>query len=372
MKTKIYKSFFNKILVNNNVPKINSKDIKEFTIGKSYFYAIQNKNTKELLENLNKIILNKIELNNASIGFKKGYSYLHLFEPHIKSYNFLRLDIRSFFHSFQIEDIQKTFKSYIAEDEYIDDKNKQSLLDAFINLVTYTIPNTSKNERFKNKQVLPMGFPTSPLISNIVFRKLDLQIQKLCAQENIIYTRYADDMLFSSNEKLVYVHSENFINEIRIILHQMKFILNKHKTIKSKHTLSLNGYTIQNSAYKKNLLPIKKLKYNIFELRLSNKKTYIIEKMIHKINVEKLSSYEILKKLFKYEIYLKYGYKNPELIKEYNDTQLMHRVLGYRSYLISIIKFNEKYKCTQSETINKYLKIINKLDDIIEYRTKLE
>ncbi len=241
MKTKIYKSFFNKILVNNNVPKINSKDIKEFTIGKSYFYAIQNKNTKELLENLNKIILNKIELNNASIGFKKGYSYLHLFEPHIKSYNFLRLDIRSFFHSFQIEDIQKTFKSYIAEDEYIDDKNKQSLLDAFINLVTYTIPNTSKNERFKNKQVLPMGFPTSPLISNIVFRKLDLQIQKLCAQENIIYTRYADDMLFSSNEKLVYVHSENFINEIRIILHQMKFILNKHKTIKSKHTLSLNG-----------------------------------------------------------------------------------------------------------------------------------
>jgi RNA-directed DNA polymerase len=44
---------------------------------------------------------------------------------------------------------------------------------------------------------LAMGAPTSPIISNMICRKLDSQLQSLAASKNCYYTRYADDITFS-------------------------------------------------------------------------------------------------------------------------------------------------------------------------------
>lgn len=380
MKQIIYKSIFQTVKADNKVSAIDANHIDEFSVGKNFVYMVKNQNLLSLQKQINTILLKKIELNNASVAFRKKISYLHLFEPHRKNYYFLRLDIRSFFHSIEVDDIREVFKSYVPDDEYIDEDEKQSLLDAFINVVTYKIPNSSKNEKFRGKQVLPMGFSTSPVISNIIFRPLDIQIQKLCSQKGIVYTRYADDMLFSSSKNSTYVHSDNFIREIQIILFQMKFKLNNHKIIKAKHTLSLNGYTIQ-YAYedKSNELfgLIKGLTHKapqkiINELRLSNKKTNIMSKIIHMINIENKSSDFILQKLFQYKIKWKFDY-NKEIYEKYNTEQLLHKILGYRSYLLSIIQFNKKYHCTLDETVDKYLKIINELEKIsVKFQCRIE
>ncbi len=48
---------------------------------------------------------------------------------------------------------------------------------------------------------LPMGAPSSPLLSNIVCRHLDFRMQQLMGNylnDTIVYTRYADDLSFSS------------------------------------------------------------------------------------------------------------------------------------------------------------------------------
>ncbi|MDG6400929.1 reverse transcriptase domain-containing protein [Pseudomonas quasicaspiana] len=52
---------------------------------------------------------------------------------------------------------------------------------------------------------LAMGAPTSPIISNMICRKLDSQLQLLAAGKNCYYTRYADDITFSftSSKKLL-------------------------------------------------------------------------------------------------------------------------------------------------------------------------
>ena len=63
-------------------------------------------------------------------------------------------------------------------------------------------------------------------------------------------------MLFSTQRNFDYIHSENFLNEMRILLSQMNFKLNTEKTLKAKHTLSLNGYTIQYSSYKDDFIKI--------------------------------------------------------------------------------------------------------------------
>ncbi|MCB4759757.1 MAG: reverse transcriptase family protein, partial [Sulfurovum sp.] len=302
---------------------------------------------------LNREFQKVIPLNNAAVAFRKNKSYLDLFEPHRKNYYFLRLDIKAFFHSIQIDDIKKTFSTYF-EDEYIDNDKTQTLIDAFINLVTYKVPDNSFNEDFRGKQILPMGFVTSPVISNIIFRKIDIQIQKFCSKRDITYTRYADDMLFSSDKNSNYVHSDGFINEISILVAQLKFKLNHHKTLKATHTLSLNGYTIQYSNIKKDILGARDEEV-ISEFRLSNKKINIIKKMIHLIEVEHQTPQYVLKKLFNYRLPNDVPAEKKE---EYYKHQITNKLTGYRSYILSFITFDKKYHCMQKNIVEKYIKLI--------------
>lgn len=48
---------------------------------------------------------------------------------------------------------------------------------------------------------LPQGAPTSPVISNMVCAKMDSQLQKLASIQRCSYTRYADDITFSTSRK---------------------------------------------------------------------------------------------------------------------------------------------------------------------------
>lgn len=48
---------------------------------------------------------------------------------------------------------------------------------------------------------LPQGAPTSPIISNMICSRLDGDMQKLASRRHCIYSRYADDITFSTSEK---------------------------------------------------------------------------------------------------------------------------------------------------------------------------
>lgn len=50
------------------------------------------------------------------------------------------------------------------------------------------------------KNALPQGAPTSPIISNIVARPLDLKLVDLAKRHGCTYTRFADDITFSTNK----------------------------------------------------------------------------------------------------------------------------------------------------------------------------
>jgi len=49
------------------------------------------------------------------------------------------------------------------------------------------------------QDILPQGAPTSPIVSNFICSKLDGEIVSLCKKHRCFYTRYADDMTFSTN-----------------------------------------------------------------------------------------------------------------------------------------------------------------------------
>jgi RNA-directed DNA polymerase len=52
-----------------------------------------------------------------------------------------------------------------------------------------------------HESALPQGSPCSPVISNLVAHVLDMHLVKLASGAGCIYTRYADDLTFSTNEK---------------------------------------------------------------------------------------------------------------------------------------------------------------------------
>lgn len=53
-----------------------------------------------------------------------------------------------------------------------------------------------------NKDQLPQGAPTSPVLSNMICFRLDKQLMALAKEARCIFTRYADDITFSSHQPM--------------------------------------------------------------------------------------------------------------------------------------------------------------------------
>jgi RNA-directed DNA polymerase len=84
---------------------------------------------------------------------------------------------------------------------------------------------------------LPQGAPTSPIVSNMICAKLDNELQRLARKYNCRYTRYADDITFSTQElvfptALAYNDAKGKLevgDELKHIIHQNWFDVNPDK-----------------------------------------------------------------------------------------------------------------------------------------------
>ncbi|WP_318480537.1 reverse transcriptase family protein [Photobacterium leiognathi] len=362
------------------VPIIDPAMVIEFKIGKKFVYRLNNNHIdceglKKTQEKLVSDFLSLIPLNSVAKAYVSETSYLDFLEPHRNNYFFVRTDLKNFFHTISINNLKDNFNSYF-ENDYSSENKKQLLIDAFINMVAFKVPENSDNKKFSGNVILPMGFKTSPVISNIILRKIDNLIEDYCSRYNIVYTRYADDMLFSSKinsepfdnpftkifnpnakPKGIFIHSARFMDEISFIVNIDGFKINKKKTIKRTNIISINGYTIEGSNYSDIQGTI----------RISNKKTNIIEKLIYEIEKGKSCKY-IMMKLFDFKVskrFFKYHPVKDEHVERYCKDQLNNKIIGYRSYLISILKYNCKYNCIDNNSIKKYTRLIKLLNKMI-------
>lgn len=87
---------------------------------------------------------------------------------------------------------------------------------------------TGEWEKVK-RNVLPQGAPTSPVITNIICQKLDKRLAGVAKRFGLNYSRYADDITFSSQHNIYQADSE-FIDEIRRIITQQGFHIKESKT----------------------------------------------------------------------------------------------------------------------------------------------
>ena len=87
----------------------------------------------------------------------------------------------------------------------------------------------ARDEKGKLIHVLPQGSPCSPTLTNIICHNLDWKLNGLAKRFHLKYSRYADDITFSSDH-YVYQDDGEFVREFRRIVVGQHFKLNEKKT----------------------------------------------------------------------------------------------------------------------------------------------
>lgn len=136
-------------------------------------------------------------------------------------------------------------KKYIFSDS--ETKILQTLFDnrlTIANMIAGLCCTSMKVERLNEdatssvvtRNVLPQGAPTSPVLSNVVCQRLDYLLTGLAKRFSLKYSRYADDITFSSMHH-VYKKDGEFMLELRRIITNQNFQIKE-----SKNRLQKTGY----------------------------------------------------------------------------------------------------------------------------------
>ncbi len=161
---------------------------------------------EKILKNFQRIILSRyleqIEVHEAAHGFVKGRSIFSAVRPHCGKRVVVSLDLEDFFGTVTFRRVAGLFCAYGLE-------KKPALLLAGL---------CCRDGK------LPQGAPTSPMIANIVCRKLDARLTGFAIRHNFAYTRYADDLIFSGEDPLI-----GFIGVIKKIIQEEGFAVAGHK-----------------------------------------------------------------------------------------------------------------------------------------------
>lgn len=89
--------------------------------------------------------------------------------------------------------------------------------------------NSSGEWILEKRNVLPQGAPTSPILTNVVCQRLDYLLSAVAKRFGLIYSRYADDITFSSMHN-VYQPESDFIKELHRIIIEQGFHIKESKT----------------------------------------------------------------------------------------------------------------------------------------------
>lgn len=137
----------------------------------------------DLLQNCSEEINETCALNDhLSHGFKRRRSIITNAKPHRNHRYVFNIDLQDFFGSINFGRIRGFF---------ISDRN--FALDPAVATVVAQIA--------VDNDALPQGSPCSPVISNLIGHILDIHLVRLASKSGCRYSRYADDLTFSTNER---------------------------------------------------------------------------------------------------------------------------------------------------------------------------
>ncbi len=134
-------------------------------------------------------ILESLPVHDAAAAYRSGRNIADHAQRHLKGHYLLRMDFTKFFESISAVDITNFLNDSLT------------MLPA-----GWSSDDTLVFVRFVCMDGhLTIGAVTSPAMSNTICNLLDRMLTKECVGQGITYTRYADDMFFSTKERNVLV-----------------------------------------------------------------------------------------------------------------------------------------------------------------------
>jgi retron-type reverse transcriptase len=174
-----------------------------------------------ILEN----ILSKIDCHEAAMAFRAGKSIADNANFHLNAEILIRIDLKDFFPSLKFGRVKGLFKSF---------GYNEGVASVLALMCTDALRFSAKLEGKQyfvalGERYLPQGACTSPAITNLICRKLDNRLSKLSNKLEWKYTRYADDMVFSSSNKDADL--KHILGLSKKIIGEENFIIHPDKTM---------------------------------------------------------------------------------------------------------------------------------------------
>ncbi|MGB5064170.1 MAG: retron St85 family RNA-directed DNA polymerase [Candidatus Competibacter sp.] len=136
-------------------------------------------------------VFKRMTIHDAAMAYRNDISILHNAQLHRSNRFFLKMDLENFFPSISFYDLKPLLNHWhkSANPDWDLDPEAEDLI---------------RNVCFYENDRLAIGYPSSPIISNIAMREFDSKAVALITNHRfgkVIYTRYADDLVFSTDIK---------------------------------------------------------------------------------------------------------------------------------------------------------------------------
>jgi len=174
--------------------------------GGNRIITVPNSYLKSIQKSIYESILKTIPLHKAAKGFRQGYSIVDNAKIHVGKNIVMNTDIANFFPNTSNDLVWKALNKHLKS------RFSKNCIRLISELCCY-------------KGGLPIGAPTSPVISNLVLKPCDAAFSKISKKLNIEYSRYADDLTFSGGE-----NSIKILPFVKDVLGKKGFQLKSKKT----------------------------------------------------------------------------------------------------------------------------------------------
>jgi len=244
MKLKLYRELFQRLSITRSSLSRFSESApnkyKVYTIPKrtsgQRVIAHPSKQLKVVQKSLVKVLSPIFESHQAAYAYKKKLSIKDNALRHVNSKYLLKMDFNDFFNS-----VTPSMLFIACERNNIKWSDAEKRL--MENLLFW-----NKNKSHDRKLVLSVGAPSSPLISNFVMYEFDSKMSEYCKVSKINYSRYADDITFSTNKKGALFAVPSMVKKMLNELYGNHISINKLKTRYSSkaHNRHVTGVTLAN------------------------------------------------------------------------------------------------------------------------------
>jgi RNA-directed DNA polymerase len=194
------------------------------------------KQLKKYQRALAKKLTNELPIHHVATAYKKGMGIKVNAEIHKNSRFLLKMDFDNFFHS-------------ITPALFFEEAIKSGLKFSSNDIVTLTqILFWRPGKKSNGKLILSIGAPSSPVISNFIMYHFDEGIYQECKKRGVKYSRYADDISFSTNVKGALFEVPSLVQKFLTQQYKNKITINDGKTVFSSmaHNRHITGVTITN------------------------------------------------------------------------------------------------------------------------------